>query len=137
HRSSPLTTKTPSRFRPALDALEAREVPAVITVTGTGDTIAMDGLVTLREALTAASTNMASGDAAAGDPGLDTIKFNIAGAPGTVHTIQPTGALPAITDPIFIDGYSQLGATANTLTNGTNAFLAIELDGTNAGFTAG
>jgi hypothetical protein len=126
-----------SKFKPVLDSLEVREVPAVITVTGTGDTIAVDGFVTLREAITAANTNAASGDAAAGDPGLDTIKFNIFGLPGTVHTIQPTSALPSITEAVFIDGYSQLGASPNTLANGTNAFLAIELDGTNAGFVAG
>src|SRR5262249_42726113 len=68
---------------------------------------------------------------------LDTIKFNIAGAPGTVHTIKLMSALPFITDPVFIDGYSQLGASPNTLADGDNAFLAIELDGTNVGFQAG
>src|SRR5262249_44462761 len=66
--------------------------------------------------------------------GLDTIKFNIAGAPGTVHTIQPSPALPTIIEPVFIDGYSQLGAQPNTLADGDNAFLAIELAGINAGF---
>src|SRR5262249_8073472 len=137
-KTSPNTSrKAAERFKPALDTLETREVPAIITVTSTGDDIAMDGSITLREALTAANTNAPSGDAAAGDAGLDTILFNIAGAPGTVHTIKPTGELPIITEPVFINGYSQLGATANTAANGTNAFLAIELDGTNAGFNAG
>jgi hypothetical protein len=56
---------------------------AVITVTSTGDTIAVDGFVTLREALTAANTNAGSGDAPTGTPGLDEIRFNIAGLPGT------------------------------------------------------
>jgi len=123
--------------RLCLEPLEVRAVPAVITVTGTGDTIAADGFVTLREAITAANTNAASGDAAAGDAGLDTIQFNIAGAPGTVHTIQPMSALPTITESIFIDGYSQLGASPNTLVNGDNAFLAIELDGSLVNFQAG
>lgn len=109
---------------------------ATITVTGTGDTIAVDGFVTLREAITASNTDAISGDAPAGS-GTDTIEFNIAGLPGTVHTIQPTSALPVITDPVIIDGYSQLGATLNTLASGSNAFLAIELDGTNAGATPG
>ena len=39
--------------------------------------------------------------------GLDTIIFQI---PGTgVHTITPTSALPAITDPVVIDGTTQPG----------------------------
>lgn len=123
--------------RLSLETLEVRAVPATITVTGTGDTIAVDGLITLREAITAANTNAVSGDAAAGDAGLDTINFNIAGLPGTVHTIQPTIALPTVTEAIVINGYSQLGASPNTLPNGDNAFLAIELDGTQSGFNAG
>jgi RTX calcium-binding nonapeptide repeat (4 copies) len=132
-RSSP----PPRRTRLGLETLEVRAVPATITVTGTGDTIAADGFVTLREALTAANTNAASGDAAAGDAGLDSIRFNIFGLPGTVHTIEPMSALPTITDPVFIDGFSQLGASPNTLENGDNAFLAIELDGILSGFNAG
>jgi hypothetical protein len=48
--------------------LAAPALAAIITVTGTGDTIAVDGFVTLREALTAANTNAASGDAPAGAP---------------------------------------------------------------------
>lgn len=108
-----------------------------ITVTGTGDTIAVDGLVTLREAISAANTNGPAGDAPAGDNGLDTINFNIAGLPGTVHTIQPQSALPTVTQTIVINGYSQLGASQNTLAVGSNAFLAIEIDGTQSGFTAG
>ena len=88
-----------------VEPLEIRAVPATIVVTGTGDTIAVDGVVTLREAITAANTNAVSGDAPAGSAGLDTINFNIAGAPGTVHTISPTIALPTITESLSIDGY--------------------------------
>ena len=51
------------------------------------------------------------------------INFDISGA-GT-RVIQPASALPAITQPVFIDGYSQTGASEGT--------LLIELDGTNAG----
>src|SRR5262245_21486701 len=78
-------------------ALAAPGFAAIITVTSTGDSLAVDGFVTLREALCAANTNAPCGDAPAGDSGLDEIRFNIAGAPGTVHTIQLTGALPPIT----------------------------------------
>src|SRR6185369_14913372 len=102
-----------------------------ITVTGTGDTIAVDGVVTLREAITAANTNLPSGDAPAGDLGLDTINFNIPN--GGVQTIAPASALPIIAEALTIDGYTQPGASANTLANGNNAVLLIEIDGTNAG----
>jgi len=112
-----------------VETLEDRRMLAVITVTGTGDTIANDGLVTLREAITAANTNAASGDAGAGDAGLDTIEFNIAGA--GPHTISPTSLLPTIIEPIFIDGFSQTGAVANTANIGSpiNAVMQIEIDG--------
>jgi len=76
-------------------------VLATITVTGTGDTIANDGVITLREAITAANTNAASGDAPAGDAGLDTIAFNIRRGP---HTITPTSPLPNIIDAVTING---------------------------------
>ncbi len=54
------------------------------------------------------------------------IEFNISGT-GT-HTISPASALPTITRPVFIDGYSQSGASAGT--------LLIELDGASAGTDA-
>jgi hypothetical protein len=118
------------RRRPDVEALEQRSLLATITVTATGDTIAKDGVVTLREAITAANTNAdPSGDTTPGDPGPDTIAFNI---PGTgVRTIQLTSALPTITEPVVIDGYNQPGSRANTLADGDNAVLLIELDGGN------
>jgi parallel beta-helix repeat protein len=56
-------------------------------------------------------------------------------------TIAPSTALPQLTKPVIIDGYSQSGASANTLagvgalgvapseSQGDNAVLTIELDG--------
>ncbi|MBI5567102.1 MAG: CSLREA domain-containing protein, partial [Chloroflexi bacterium] len=82
---------------------------AIITVTSTGDAIAADGACTLREAITAANTNSIVNECPAGSIGLDTIGFAI-GSIGSQQTIQPTSALPAITDPIVIDGWSQGGA---------------------------
>src|SRR5712691_4869494 len=70
--------------------------------------------------------------------GTDTITFNITGA--GVHTITLASALPTITDKVIIDGYTQPGASANTLTTGDNAVLTIELDGNSlnaAGLTLG
>ncbi|HEX6386435.1 MAG TPA: CSLREA domain-containing protein, partial [Anaerolineae bacterium] len=64
-----------------------------------------------------------------GEP--DAIHFNI---PGTgPHTIQPASALPAITDPVVIDGYTQPGAAPNTLAIGNNAVLQVVLSGASAG----
>ena len=60
-------------------------------------------------------------------PGADTIAFNIPGA--GVHTISPVTALPFITDPVVIDGYSQPGASPNTDPEGFNGTLLIELSG--------
>ena len=65
-------------------------------------------------------------------PGPDVINFKIGGT-AAVKTISPTSPLPAITDPVTINGYSQPRAKANTKTSGNNAVLKIQLDGTNAG----
>jgi len=67
--------------------------------------------------------------------GSDTINFNIGG--GGSQTITPLSPLPAITATVTIDGYSQPGATANTLAVGNNANLLIELDGSSAGLANG
>jgi T5SS/PEP-CTERM-associated repeat protein len=53
----------------------------------------------------------------------DVIQFNIAGA--GPHTISPVTPLPIVTDPVTIDGYSQPGASTNTLAQGDNAVLKI------------
>ncbi|MGH4000499.1 MAG: CSLREA domain-containing protein, partial [Pseudonocardiaceae bacterium] len=78
---------------------------------------------TLREAINAAN-------AAANSGGPDAIEFDIPGS--GVQTISPASALPIITEPVTIDGYSQTGSAPATAT--TDAVLLIELDGTNAGF---
>jgi CSLREA domain-containing protein len=79
-----------------------------------------NGGCTLREAMNEANHTTA-----------DTIKFNIPGS--GVKTISPTSRLPTTTERLTIDGYSQPGAKANTLTTGTNAVLKIELDGSDIG----
>ncbi|HEX3148914.1 MAG TPA: CSLREA domain-containing protein [Gemmataceae bacterium] len=114
----------------SIELLEPRIALAIITVTSTGDTVAADGFVTLREAIIAANTNAVTGDAPAGDPGLDEIDFNIAGA--GVQTISPTAALPNFTEPLTIDGYTQPGAAANLNDTGTIATILIEINGASA-----
>ena len=46
---------------------------------------------------------------------LDTITFNIGGV--GPFTITPLTDLPTVIDPVVIDGYTQPGASANTLVN--------------------
>ncbi|NQT14577.1 MAG: hypothetical protein HQ582_17605, partial [Planctomycetes bacterium] len=99
--------------RLALESLENRLL--LSTVTNTNDS----GLGSLRQAILDAN----------GTPGTDTIDFNIAGL--GPHTIQPTSALPTITDPVVIDGYTQPGASPNSNPTGSglDTVLSIELDG--------
>jgi CSLREA domain-containing protein len=70
-------------------------------------------------------------------PEPDLIRFSIPDAGSTgVKTINVGGAgfgaLPPMTKPVTIDGYTQPGASPNTLADGTNAKLMIELNGTAA-----
>ena len=107
---------------------------ATVTVTSAGDTVAVDGGVTLRAAITSINggANTNADVVASGVYGVnDTINFNIPGA--GVHTIAPTTALPKIVKPVTINGYSQPGTSANTLAVGDNAVLLIELSGASAG----
>lgn len=101
----PLRTRrsaSAQRFRPALEALEVRLLPA-FTVTTTSDA----GPGSLRAAITNANLN----------PGVDTIQFAIPGGGG--HTISPLSALPEITDTVVIDGTTEPGI----ILNGSNAGL--------------
>ena len=101
-------------------ALLAAAMPAAtFNVTNTNDS----GAGSLRQAILDAN--------AAG--GADTIAFNIVGS--GVHTIAPATALPAITSPVTINGYSQGGASANThdTTQGLDTALKIEIDGAATG----
>jgi hypothetical protein len=90
---------------------------ANFTVTNINDS----GAGSLRQAITDANTN----------PGLDTIDFSIPGS--GVQTITPTSALPVITSPVTINGYSQTGASQNSQANSDNAVLLIEINGASAG----
>lgn len=87
------------------------------TVTNTNDS----GAGSLRQAITDANNNA----------GADTINFNIPGA--GVKTITPLSALPTITEAVTIDGYTQPGASPNTLASGDNAVLLVEINGSSAG----
>jgi CSLREA domain-containing protein len=86
------------------------------------------GHCSLREAINAANASAAT---------TDTIAFNITGA--GPHTIAPGSALPTISDPLVIDGYTQSGASVNTNPVGQaiNATLMIVVDGSGAGAVDG
>ena len=57
--------------------------------------------------------------------------------PHSWWSVQPASLLPTISGAVTIDGYTQPGASQNTLAAGDNAVLRVELDGTNAGFGDG
>lgn len=59
-------------------------------------------------------------------PGKDTITFNL--PEGGSMTIAPTTQFPAITGPLFIDGYSQPGAARGPIATRT---IRINIDGVN------
>ena len=116
-----------------LEWLEDRCVPATITVTGTGDTVASDGVVTLREAILTINDGVVINN----DPILigvlgtnDIIAFNIPGA-GVVQTINVTSTLPSITRAVIIDGTTQTTNNGNTNpgTLGTGGFVGVGPDG--------
>ena len=87
---------------------------ATRVVTNTNDS----GTGSLRDAITQSNTNNVA----------TTITFNLGNA--CPYTISPITALPAMTAPITIDGYSQAGATPNNLEKGNDASLCVILDGT-------
>ena len=85
---------------------------ASITVTSLADVAANDGDCTLREAITAANTDTASGAAAgecAAGSGADTITFGAAG------TITLTTFLPTITSNLSIDGAGAITVSGDSV----------------------
>ncbi|MFO0954680.1 MAG: L-type lectin-domain containing protein [Isosphaeraceae bacterium] len=99
----------PCRRRPLLEVLEGRTLLSTFTVSSLSD----DGPGSLRQAILDA--NVAAGVSSV-------ISFDIPGS--GVQTIQPRSALPAITAPVLIDGFSQPGYAGSPL---------IELNGSQAG----
>jgi CSLREA domain-containing protein len=68
-------------------------------------------------------------------PGADVIHFDVGTGTDGLVTISPDSALPAITQPVVVDGYTQAGAQKNTLSVGDNAVIKVELDGSSAAGT--
>jgi hypothetical protein len=98
-------------FVPRLDVLEDRTVPSTLTVLNNLD----NGPGSLRQAILDADSI----------PGLDTICFRIGTGAQTIRVGSGGfGPLPAVTDPVVLDGTMQPGFAGRPL---------IELDGTSAG----
>jgi hypothetical protein len=126
-----------------LEQLEERTLLSTFWVTNTGDNSGVNplpgaGTGTLRQAIidadaaatgTAANPDLIAFDIPTTDPGYN----SSTGA----FTIQPLSTLPTVTDTVTIDGYTQPGASPNTLTIGDNAVLNIVLDGSLAGAVDG
>ena len=97
------------RLRPRLEVMEDRTLLSTFLVSNTGDS----GPGSLRQAIL--DSNHAVG-------ATNTIDFDISGT--GVQTIVPLSSLPAITNPVLIDGFSQPGYSGTPL---------IELSGSQAG----
>ena len=117
-------------LRPALEFMEVRALLSTFTVTTTADngdnTNPVSG--SLRQAIL-------ENNADTGNPAADTVGFNIPGS--GVQVIQPLLDLPTVTHPLVIDGYSQPGSSPNSLAEGDNTVLQIELDGSQDTSTGG
>ena len=93
--------------------------PGMFQVTNTNDS----GSGSLRQAILSVNASPSA---------ANFVTFNIPGA--GPHTIAPLSALPAPTQPVTIDGFTQPGASANTLASGNNAAWLVRLDGVSAPF---
>src|SRR6516225_7903903 len=122
------------RFTPQLEQLECRLAPAVITVTTTADENALDGQVSLREAINSINAGADTSDVVANVTNPygtnDTIIFNIPQAnpanpqPQTILVGSTgLGALPQLLKPVLIDGTAEPGFAGKPLivVNGANA----------------
>ncbi len=123
------------------------QAAAIIEVNSTADTMtASDGECTLREAIINANNDSdgTGGDCTAGS-GADTINFNLSGtadftnASQDGYTISPASPLPAITEQVTIDGFSQADSAPNSTASPQpfDAVLLIEIDGSNTTINTG
>src|SRR5262249_35081997 len=138
-RTSISAPKPRRRKQLSVETLEARQLLATITVNTTADQTAKDSAISLREAIevsncTLAVSSLSTEEQAkvSGTVGsTNTIDFNIpksdagynpATGVWTITLQQSQGELPTISNnAAIIDGYSQPGASKNTLAVGDNA----------------
>src|SRR6266550_1183098 len=124
----------PARYRRAMEPTAfAAAKTFTVNVTGDGvDANIGDGICATASGNCSLRAAIQEANAIAG---TDNIYFNISGT--GVKTISPGSPLPDITSAVYIDGYTQTGASQNTLPNGNNAVLTIELNGLNSGSAFG
>ena len=118
----------------SLVSLRASALPVTIVVSSTADAVtgcATAGMpqvgtpgCTLRDAITYSNANPPAA------PDQNTIAFDIPG--GGVQTIDVLSDLPPITAAVIVDGFSQPGASPNTLAVGSDAVLNVEVHGGSA-----
>ena len=110
----------------AYESLVDDGAPALITVTNASD--ADDGTCnsdcSLREAINKANAQVGT---------AQEIVFNIPGS--CPQTILLNSALPDVTDPLYINAYSQPGAAPNDLDVGTDASVCVLIAPAGAGLT--
>ncbi len=111
-----------------VETLEDRRMLAVITVDSLLDNAFPDGGITLREAILAANTNTAVGDAPAGDVGADTIEFAAALSGQTINL----AAELQITEALTIDARA---LAANVTIDANNASRIFNITATTGDFT--
>lgn len=125
-----------------VEALDERNVPAaMITVNTTIDADVRDAVLSLREAilvsnralpiasLSTQELQQVTGAPTASDG--DTIGFALPGL--GVRTISVASPLPAVSEPVTIDGYTQTGSAANTDPAKFNGVVLVKIDGLSAG----
>ena len=119
----------------ALFLLVEPAAASVITVTTTDDSTTVDTFCSLREAIENANNNaLTHADClipGQGGPTVDTIAFDIAGDGPHIISVSPD--LPALRDPVTIDGLTEPSVTGGAcpLPSGR---LAVQIDAAGASF---
>jgi archaellum component FlaF (FlaF/FlaG flagellin family) len=144
--------KNRRQTRMRVEALEERQLLASITVNTASDGAGSASTLSLRQAIEVSNGALAVSSLTSQQQALvsgtvgatNTIDFNIpttdSGYNATTGdwTIAVQSALPAIsTNAAIINGYSQTGASENTLAQADNAKLTIALSGTGQGSISG